>query len=221
MIIKNFENYIFKGSGIKGIKTSINISKKNDLQIILHEETQDTYEQVEDINTVKAFPPLVFSYKDDLLQKEDLENFLELNKIYLLDGHHRFEHISLFNYDYFMPAVLISSENVKIDSYNSQINIDEKLFIEYLLENNFNDNISSRYFVEFNFTKYSSVDIHNIYDLYDFKRKLLETQIISPIRNDSNNIKNKIINFTPIKLTEFNHENYLFPPKSTWISPRI
>jgi uncharacterized protein (DUF1015 family) len=30
-----------------------------------------------------------------------------------------------------------------------------------------------------------------------------------------------IINFTPIQLVEFYKENYLFPPKSTWISPRI
>ncbi len=33
--------------------------------------------------------------------------------------------------------------------------------------------------------------------------------------------ENKILNFTPLKLSDFKKENYLFPPKSTWISPRI
>ncbi|MDG1740169.1 MAG: hypothetical protein P8H47_02050, partial [Candidatus Actinomarina sp.] len=60
-----------------------------------------------------------------------------------------------------------------------------------------------------------------IYELYDFKRKLINHDFIIPIPNDMVNVDDLIINFTPIQLVEFYRENYLFPPKSTWISPRI
>ena len=220
MIFNNFEKYKFNGTEVVGVKTTINLSKDNDIEIVLHEETQDKFEQVRDIETVKGFPPLVFSVDidRDVISNLDVQNQIE--KLILLDGHHRFEHLSLYNYDYPIPVVLVSNQDVKIQSYNSKINVTKEKFIEFLLENNFEPS-SSKYFINIQDNNYSSKKISSIYELYDFKRKLINSNIINSIRNDDSGDEDIIVNFTPIKLSEFYRENYLFPPKSTWISPRI
>ena len=220
MIFNNFEKYKFNGTEVVGVKTTINLSKDNDIEIVLHEETQDKFEQVRDIETVKGFPPLVFSVDidRDVISNLDVQNQIE--KLILLDGHHRFEHLSLYSYDYPIPVVLVSNQDVKIQSYNSKINVTKEKFIEFLLENNFEPS-SSKYFINIQDNNYSNKKISSIYELYDFKRKLINSNIINSIRNDDSGDEDIIVNFTPIKLSEFYRENYLFPPKSTWISPRI
>ena len=220
MIFNNFEKYKFNGTEVVGVKTTINLSKDNDIEIVLHEETQDKFEQVRDIETVKGFPPLVFSVDidRDVISNLDVQNQIE--KLILLDGHHRFEHLSLYSYDYPIPVVLVSNQDVKIQSYNSKINLTKEKFIDLLLENNFEPS-SSKYFINIQDNNYSNKKISSIYELYDFKRKLINSNIINSIRNDASSDEEIIVNFTPIKLCEFYRENYLFPPKSTWISPRI
>ena len=220
MIFNNFEKYKFNGTEVVGVKTTINLSKDNDIEIVLHEETQDKFAQVRDIETVKGFPPLVFSVDidRDVISNLDVQNQIE--KLILLDGHHRFEHLSLYSYDYPIPVVIVSNQDVKIQSYNSKINVTKEKFIEFLLENNFEPS-SSKYFINIQDNNYSSKKISSIYELYDFKRKLINSNIINSIRNDDSGDEDIIVNFTPIKLSEFYRENYLFPPKSTWISPRI
>ena len=220
MIFNNFEKYKFNGTEVVGLKTTINFSKDNDIDIVLHEETQDKFEQVRDLETVKDFPPLVFSVEidRDVINNLDIQN--QIQKLILLDGHHRFEHLSLYNYDYPIPVVLVSNQDVKIQSYNSKINVTKEQFIEFLIENNFQPS-SSKYFLSIQDNNYSNKKINSIYELYDFKRKLINSNLINPIRNDVSGSEDIIVNFTPIKLIEFYRENYLFPPKSTWISPRI
>ena len=220
MIFNNFEKYKFNGTEVVGVKTTINLSKDNDIDIVLHEETQDKFEQVRDLETVKDFPPLVFSVQidRDVINNLDIQN--QIQKLILLDGHHRFEHLSLYNYDYPIPVVLVSNQDVKIQSYNSKINVTKEQFIEFLIVNDFEPS-SSKYFLSIQDNNYSNKKINSIYELYDFKRKLINSNLINPIRNDVSGSEDIIVNFTPIKLIEFYRENYLFPPKSTWISPRI
>ena len=220
MIFNNFEKYKFNGTEVVGLKTTINFSKDNDIDIVLHEETQDKFEQVRDLETVKDFPPLVFSVEidRDVINNLDIQN--QIQKLILLDGHHRFEHLSLYNYDYPIPVVLVSNQDVKIQSYNSKINVTKEQFIEFLIVNDFEPS-SSKYFLSIQDNNYSNKKINSIYELYDFKRKLINSNLINPIRNDISGSEDIIVNFTPIKLIEFYRENYLFPPKSTWISPRI
>ena len=220
MIFNNFEKYKFNGTEVVGLKTTINFSKDNDIDIVLHEETQDKFEQVRDLETVKGFPPLVFSVEIDreVINNLDIQN--QIQKLILLDGHHRFEHLSLYNYDYPIPVVLVSNQDVKIQSYNSKINVTKEQFIEFLIVNDFEPS-SSKYFISIQDNNYSNKKINSIYELYDFKRKLINSNLINPIRNDVSGSEDIIVNFTPIKLIEFYRENYLFPPKSTWISPRI
>ena len=221
MIINNFEKYNFKNSEVSGIITSINFSSEKDVEIILHEETQNKFEQVRDLETVKSFPPLVFSTVADRYLTNILNGSEEIKKLTLLDRHHRFEHLNLYNYDYSTPVVLFSNQDVTVQSYNSKINVDKKTFIDHLFASNFKPSSSSKYFIEIEDCKYSNLKIDSIYELYDFKRKLINQDFIIPIPNDMVNVDDLIINFTPIQLVEFYKENYLFPPKSTWISPRI
>ena len=159
MIINNFEKYNFKNSEVSGIITTINFSLEKDVEIILHEETQNKFEQVRDLETVKSFPPLVFSTEAD----RDLANILndskEVKELTLLDGHHRFEHLNLYNYDYFIPVVLISNQDVTVQSYNSKINVDRETFIEYLYANNFKPS-PSRYFIEIEAVSYTHLRAH-------------------------------------------------------------
>ena len=86
MILNNFEKYIFKGSRVDGVKTLINFSQKNNFKIVLHEETQNNYEQIENIEIVKEFPPLLFSVDLDIKELLSLESFESIKKlIYLMD----------------------------------------------------------------------------------------------------------------------------------------
>ena len=175
MIFNNFEKYKFNGTEVVGLKTTINFSKDNDIDIVLHEETQDKFEQVRDLETVKDFPPLVFSVEidRDVINNLDIQN--QIQKLILLDGHHRFEHLSLYNYDYPIPVVLVSNQDVKIQSYNSKINVTKEQFIEFLIVNDFEPS-SSKYFLSIQDNNYSNKKINSIYELYDFKRKLINSK---------------------------------------------
>lgn len=221
MIINKFEKYYFKDSNVEGIKTKINFSQKNNLTIVLHEETQNKYDQINDLEIVKGFPPLIFSVSLSRDSIKSLETPVKIEEMTLLDGHHRFEHLTIYNYDYSVPVVLVSEQDVEIKSYNSIINFEKEKFIHFLIENNFKPTSSSKYFISVQGIQYSSGDINNIYDLYNFKRTLVNLNLISSSPNDNLHADEVVVDFTEIKLSELYKENYLFPPKSTWIHPRI
>ena len=61
----------------------------------------------------------------------------------------------------------------------------------------------------------------HLFDLITEQIKNNNVVKIVAIGPDSKKNNENIISFTPIKLEEFYKENYLFPPKSTWITPRI
>ena len=221
MNFTKIEKYSFNNTDINAVRTFLNFSHQNNIEIILHEETQNKYKQAKDINIVKEFPPLLFSIKINSQLIPSLSSSDEINCLSLLDGHHRYEHLCLYKYNLQIPIVLISNDDVNIESYNSKINIDLASFEYMLTENNFKVSNSSKYFLTFEGKQYSNERIDSIYDLYDFKRSLISNEVITPIQNDLNQYNEPTLDFTPVKLNEFNKENYLFPPKSTWITPRI
>ena len=221
MKFSTFEKYIFINSEINAVKTFINFSYQNNIEIVLHEETQNKYKQIENKNIAKEFPPLLFSIEISRQQIGSLSSLDEINRLTLLDGHHRFEHLTLYKYDLQIPIVIISYDDVNIESYNSEINVDLEKFEHILRENNFTISYTSKYFLTFQGKQFSSEGIDNIYDLYYFKRSLIGDGTITPIQNDLDDTNIPILEFTAVKLNEFNKENYLFPPKSTWITPRI
>ena len=219
MKITQFSMYEFKEYNLTGIKAEINFSRKNNLKVILHEELQNPIED-QNIELINEFEPLLFSADIEKSKLFDSKE-LDIDFLTLLDGHHRFDFISRNNIDSPIKVIIVSSEDVNVDSYLSVINIERADFINILESKNFTTNSDSDFYLKIDNDIYSSNEISNIYDLYDFKRECFKDGLISPFAND-NEIKNEnIVSFTPIKLNEFYKENYLFPPKSTWITPRI
>ena len=219
MKVNKISTYEFKEYNAIGIQSEINFSKKDNLKVILHEELGDPIED-QDIKLINEFEPLIFSV--DIDSKELLENEeLNIDFLTLLDGHHRYDFISRNNIDSSIKVIIVSSSIVDIDSHLSEIKIEKSNFIEFIESQNFINNSKSKHYLKIGEDIYSSNKIIDIYDLYDFKRQCFQNGFISPLANDKELTNKNIISFTPIKLNEFNKENYLFPPKSTWITPRI
>lgn len=219
MKITNFSTYEFKEYNVMGIKAEINFSNKNKLKIILHEELEEPI-QNQDISLINEFEPLLFSVDIEVANMLDSKE-VDIDFLTLLDGHHRFDFISRKNIDAPIKVIIVSSADVNVDSYLSKINIEKSDFINLLKNENFTNSSNSNFYLKIDNDIYSSNDIMNIYDLYNFKRECFQNGLISPLANDNKLINENIVSFTPIKLNEFYKENYLFPPKSTWITPRI
>ena len=219
MKITNFSTYEFKEYNVMGIKAEINFSNKNKLKIILHEELEAPI-QDKGISLINEFEPLLFSVDIEVANMLD-SNEVDIDFLTLLDGHHRFDFISRKNIDAPIKVIIVSSADVNVGSYLSKINIEKSDFINLLKNENFTNSSNSNFYLKIDNDIYSSNDIMNIYDLYNFKRECFQNGLISPLANDNKLINENIVSFTPIKLNEFYKENYLFPPKSTWITPRI
>ncbi len=219
MKITNFSTYEFKEYNVMGIKAEINFSNKNKLKIILHEELEAPI-QDKGISLINEFEPLLFSVDIEVANMLDSKE-VDIDFLTLLDGHHRFDFISRKNIDAPIKVIIVSSADVNVDSYLSKINIEKSDFINLLKNENFTNSSNSNFYLKIDNDIYSSNDIMNIYDLYNFKRECFQNGLISPLANDNKLINENIVSFTPIKLNEFYKENYLFPPKSTWITPRI
>ena len=219
MKINKISNFEFKKYNVTGIKAEINFSKKNNLKIILHEELATP---IKDQNTklINEFEPLLFSVDMETLQLLETKE-LDIDLLTLLDGHHRFDFISRNNIDLPIKVIIVSSEDVSVDSYLSKINIEKAEFINLLEGKNFITDSNSNFYLKIDNDIYSSNEILDIYDLYNFKRECFQNGLIIPFANDNDVNEKNILSFTPIKLNEFYKENYLFPPKSTWITPRI
>ena len=219
MKVNKISTYEFKEYNAIGIQSEINFSKKDNLKVILHEELGDPIKD-QDIKLIDEFEPLLFSV--DIDSKELLENEeLNIEFLTLLDGHHRYDFISRNNIDSSIKVIIVSSSTVNIDSHLSEIKIEKSQFIEFIESQNFITNSNSKHYLKIGDDIYTSNKIIDIYDLYDFKRLCFQNGFISPLANDKELTNKNILSFTPIKLNQFYKENYLFPPKSTWITPRI
>ena len=108
-----------------------------------------------------------------------------------------------------------------LNSQLSKINIEKVDFINILESKNFTINSNSKFYLKIDDDIFSSKEILDIYDLYNFKRECFQNGFITPFANDNDLSNENILSFTPIQLSEFYKEKYLFPPKSTWITPRI
>ena len=219
MKLNKISTHEFKEYNAIGIQSEINFSKRDNLKVILHEELGEPIED-QDIKLINKFEPLLFAVdigSTELLKNEELN----IDCLTLLDGHHRYDFISRNNIDSLIKVIIVSSSTVNIESHLSEIKIEKSKFIDFIENQNFINNSNSQHHLKVGDDIYSSNKIIDIYDLYDFKRQCFQNGFISPLANDKELTNKNIISFTPIKLNEFNKENYLFPPKSTWITPRI
>ena len=212
MKIIDFQELILSVPNLRAYLTKLNIYKNKDT-IFPHEETAKDSRITREVlkNSVIVLGVTFQSINNEILVED---------KIFILDGHHRFEYIVDNEIDETFEVVLIDLHSVNIESYNCELNVDLDFFIKKLQsERSFNREIKSEYLIKVNQDEYCSESFTNIYDLYKYKKELMSEGIITPIANNKDTQKT-IINFTALKSFDFS-DSIIFPYKSTWITPRF
>ena len=210
-----FTTYKFENYDVEGLKLEINFVNDEFLEIKTHEEINTPIENIEE-----SFDPLLFGIDENL---ENIRNIDDLNgkKIILLDGHHRYEYLKRKDIDKSIEIVLISTVDVEILSYPSRLTIGKKEFEKILENHNFLNNVSSKFFVSIDDVKFFNKEIVDIYQLYEFKNFCYVNEYLSSTVDENQAGEKDMVNFTPIKISEIVESDSLFPPKSTWITPRL
>ena len=210
-----FTTYKFENYDVEGLKLKINFANAEFLEIKTHEEIDTPIENIEE-----SFDPLLFGIDENL---ENIRNIDDLNgkKIILLDGHHRYEYLKRKDIDKSIEILLISTVDVEILSYPARLTIGKKDFQKILENHNFLNNASSKFFVSIDDVKFFNKEIVDIYQLYEFKNFCYVNEYISSTVDENQAGEKDMVNFTPIKISEIVDSDSLFPPKSTWITPRL
>ena len=214
MIIRNVEKIEFENNELEAYKTKLNVFRLNN--IYPHEETNEnsniTYDIVKNSNLVLGVD---FILDDNKVEIKD--------ELFILDGHHRFNFIKDNKIDEDIDVVLKDIRKVSITSYNSQLMVDKDEFTNKIYEdhkfapNKLQEELS--FFISLNRQKYFSKNILNLRDLYKYKKILMQQKMIIPTPNNLKN-NSQIIQFTPLSYQDFK-KDFVFPYKSTWISPRF
>ena len=212
MKVRDFQELTLSVPNLRAYLSRLNIYKNKDI-IFPHEETAKDSHITKDIlkNSV-----IVLGVTFEDINKE----LVIENKIFILDGHHRFKYIVDNEIDETFEVVLIDLHGVNIESHNCELNVDLDFFINKVQsEHSFNSEIKSKYIIKVNQEEYCSESFTNIYDLYQYKKELMLDGVITPIANNKDTQK-IIINFTALKSFDFS-DSTIFPYKSTWITPRF
>ena len=212
MKIKNYSKLTLSNPELNAYMTKFNILQNKDI-IFPHEETINENHITNEIikNSVIVFG-VTFELHEDAVSFKD--------EIFILDGHHRVKYIKDNLIDELFEVVFIDIHSVNIESYNSELRSDKDIFLKKIMDDkDFSKTNLGSFFIEINNIKYFSKKIKNIYELYSYKKELLDDGVISPIKNNENTDK-PIVNFTAISSENFN-KDIIFPYKSTWITPRF
>ena len=212
MKIKNYSKLTLSNPELNAYMTKFNILQNKDI-IFPHEETINENHITNEIikNSVIVFG-VTFELHEDVVSFKD--------EIFILDGHHRVKYIKDNLIDELFEVVFIDIHSVNIESYNSELRSDQDIFIKKIMDDkDFSKTNLGNFFIEINNIKYFSKKIKNIYELYSYKKELLDNGVISPIKNNENTDK-PIVNFTAISTENFS-KDIIFPYKSTWITPRF
>ena len=210
-----FTTYKFENYDVEGLKLEINFANAEFLEIKTHEEIDKPIENIEE-----SFDPLLFGIDENLKNIRNIDD-LKGKKIILLDGHHRYEYLKRKDIDKSIEIVLISTVDVEILSYPARLTIGKKDFQKILENHNFLNNASSKFFVSIDDVKFFNKEIVDIYQLYEFKNFCYVNEYISSTVDENQAGEKDMVNFTPIKISEIVESDSLFPPKSTWITPRL
>lgn len=188
------------------------------VDVKLHEETILKNEIQDDTNFSK-FEPIVLSLYPDKKINSKVINF-ETDELILLDGHHRWKYANETDSVNKLKCILVNFDDIKIKSYFFRLNVKKEDFENLLIQYGFEEIENKSLGIKFNDTYYSNPKHENISQLYKFKKTLQDSEIITPILDDSEET-NDFLSFTPITPNDLLYINELLPPKSTWITPRI
>ena len=163
MKIRDFQDLKLGVPNLRAFLTRLNIYKNRDI-IFPHEEITKDSQITRDIlkNSLIVLGVTFQSINTELMVE---------NKIFILDGHHRFRYIVDNEIDETFEVVLIDLHRVNIESHNCELNVDLDSFINKVQsEHSFNSEIVSKYFIKVNQEEYFSESFTNIYDLYQYKK---------------------------------------------------
>ena len=177
MKIKNYSKLTLSNPELNAYMTKFNILQNKDI-IFPHEETINENHITNEIikNSVIVFG-VTFELHEDVVSFKD--------EIFILDGHHRVKYIKDNLIDELFEVVFIDIHSVNIESYNSELRSDQDIFIKKIMDDkDFSKTNLGNFFIEINNIKYFSKKIKNIYELYSYKKELLDNGVISPIKNN-------------------------------------
>jgi len=186
MNIDSYKKLQLNNSGVTAYETKLNILNNSEI-IFPHEETINDNRITNSIlkNSVIVLG-VIFETIDKKLTIKD--------KIFILDGHHRFKYIIQNSIDGVFDVVLLSIHDIKIESHNSELLTSDDIFLNKIKsEKSFSQKNKSSYYISLNNVKYFSNNIININELYSYKKQLLDQLIITPIKNSDKTNKSLLI----------------------------
>lgn len=218
MKLTKLEKYIFAKFPVTGYKISLKNFDENIDKIYLHEETLKEVNFNEEIE-IASLDPIIATVSPNFLVNEDSKE-LDINNFYLLDGHHRVEYAKSKNLIPLLNCVLVNYDDVIIKPYDYETNLDLSEFISILNDNNFTESQEGSFNIKISNKIFVNKNIVSYKQLYEFKRLLQNKKIINPVLNNQYT-SNLIVQFEALEKKELLSMDYLLPPKSTWIEPRI
>ena len=218
MKLTKLEKYIFAKFPVTGYKISLKNFDENIDKIYLHEETLKEVNFNEEIE-IASLDPIIATVSPNFLVNEDSKE-LDINNFYLLDGHHRVEYAKSKNLIQLLNCVLVNYDDVIIKPYDFGTNLDLSEFISILNDNNFTESQEGSFNIKISNKIFVNKNIVSYKQLYGFKRLLQNKKIINPVLNNQYT-SNLIVQFEALEKKELLLMDYLLPPKSTWIEPRI
>lgn len=218
MKLTKLEKYIFAKFPVTGYKISLKNFDENIDKIYLHEETLKEVNFNEEID-ITSLDPIIATVSPNFLVNEESKE-LDINNFYLLDGHHRVEYAKSKNLIQLLNCVLVNYDDVIIKPYDYETNLDLSEFISILNDNNFTESQEGSFNIKISNKIFVNKNIVSYKQLYEFKRLLQNKKIINPVLNNQYTSK-LIVQFEALEKKELLSMDYLLPPKSTWIEPRI
>ena len=218
MKLTKLEKYIFVKFPVTGYKISLKNFDDNIEKIYLHEETLNEVSFNEEID-LASLDPIIATVSPNFLVNEDSKQ-LDINNFYLLDGHHRVEYAKSKKLISLLSCVIVNYDDVIIKPYDFGTNLDLSEFINVLNDNNFTESQEGSFNIKISDKIFVNKNIDSYKQLYEFKRLLQNKKIINPVLNNQYT-SNLIVQFEALEKKELLSMDYLLPPKSTWIEPRI
>ena len=218
MKLTKLEKYIFLKFPITGYKISLKNFDDNIDKIYLHEETLKEVNFNEEID-IASLDPIIATVSPNFLVNEDSKE-LDINNFYLLDGHHRVEYAKSKKLIQLLNCVIVNYDDVIIKPYDFVTNLDLSEFISILNDNNFTESKEGSFNIKISNKIFVNKNIVSFKQLYEIKRLLQNKKIINPVLNNQYT-SNLIVQFEALEKKEMLSMDYLLPPKSTWIEPRI
>ena len=142
------QKYFFQNYDCEAYLISFeNFDSKVD-KMYLHEEIIETIKITENFYT-ENFEPLIATALNEKILNNDRDD-IEIDEFYLLDGHHRWDYSVRTNQINKLKFILVNIKDVKIDSYNFELNTEKKAFQSILDENGFVKVMSNENSLKFN-----------------------------------------------------------------------